>query len=336
MRARRRSSNSSSTLSCTSRRDPAQQTCPWLSQTPSTTPSTAASRSAVSKTTNGDLPPSSSDRCLPVPAVARRISRPTSVEPVKAILATSGWRTSAAPVAPSPVTMLSTPGGSPVSSATSAKSRGGERRVLGGLEDHRVPGGQGGRDLPGQHEEGEVPRDDLADHANGLAVRELVVDQLRPAGVMVEVPRRQRDVEIARLADGLAVVQGLHDREQAGALLDLAGEAVEVARAGVAADLLPTGQRGVGRGDRAVHVVVGALAEAGERAPVGRAAGPVHRAPTVGPASRDVVAEGALSSAKPLVGDGGALGGGAVVGPERRRRGRCSRVQPTGWRWKAE
>ena len=121
MRSRRRSCTSPSTLSCTSSRDPAQQTCPWLNQTPSTTPSTAASRSALSNTTNGDLPPSSSDRCLPVPAVARRISRPTSVEPVNATFAISGWRTSAAPVEPSPVTMLSTPGGSPVSCATSAK-----------------------------------------------------------------------------------------------------------------------------------------------------------------------------------------------------------------------
>ena len=48
--------------------------------------------------------------------------RPTSVEPVKAILSTSGWSTSAAPVAPSPVTMLTTPGGRPTSWQSSAKA----------------------------------------------------------------------------------------------------------------------------------------------------------------------------------------------------------------------
>jgi hypothetical protein len=59
---------------------------------------------------------------LPVPAVARRIRRPTSVEPVKATLSTPSCATSAAPVSPSPVTMLSTPFGRPTSCAISAKA----------------------------------------------------------------------------------------------------------------------------------------------------------------------------------------------------------------------
>ncbi len=112
----------SATLSATRIRAPAQQTCPWLNQVASTTPSTAASRSASSKTRKGDLPPSSSVSPLPVPAVARRISRPTSVEPVKATLSTPGWATSAAPVAPSPVTMFTTPAGRPTSAQISAKA----------------------------------------------------------------------------------------------------------------------------------------------------------------------------------------------------------------------
>ncbi len=59
---------------------------------------------------------------MPLPAVASRMMRPTSVEPVKAILSTSGWPTSAAPVRPSPVRMLTTPGGSPTSWHSSAKA----------------------------------------------------------------------------------------------------------------------------------------------------------------------------------------------------------------------
>ncbi len=108
--------------SCTSRRDPAQHTWPWLNQMASTTPSTAELRSASSKTMNGDLPPSSSVSDLPEPAVSSRIRRPTSVEPVKAILSTSGCLTSISPVAPSPVTTLTTPLGSPAISQMSAKS----------------------------------------------------------------------------------------------------------------------------------------------------------------------------------------------------------------------
>ena len=39
---------------------------------------------------NGDFPPSSSESFFPLPAVALRMMRPTSVEPVNAILSTSG------------------------------------------------------------------------------------------------------------------------------------------------------------------------------------------------------------------------------------------------------
>jgi len=54
----------SAMLSCISRREPAQQTCPWLNQMPSTRPSTALSKSASSKMTKGDLPPSSREKLL--------------------------------------------------------------------------------------------------------------------------------------------------------------------------------------------------------------------------------------------------------------------------------
>ena len=47
----------------------------------STTPSTAASKSAESNTTKGDFPPNSRDNFLPEPAVALRRICPTSVEP---------------------------------------------------------------------------------------------------------------------------------------------------------------------------------------------------------------------------------------------------------------
>ena len=111
----------SATPSWTRIREPAQQTWPWLNQIASTTPSTTLSRSASGKTMKGDFPPSSRDSFLPLPAVAARISRPTSVEPVKAILSTSGCATSASPVRPSPVMTLTTPAGRPISSQSSAK-----------------------------------------------------------------------------------------------------------------------------------------------------------------------------------------------------------------------
>ena len=40
-----------------------------------------------------------------------------------------------------------------------------QRSLLGGLEHHAVAGGQGRGEFPRGHQQGEVPRDDLADHA---------------------------------------------------------------------------------------------------------------------------------------------------------------------------
>ena len=80
--------------------------------------------SASANTMLGDLPPSSSDRRLSVPAASRMICLPTSVEPVKAILSTRGSRTSAMPtLPPGPVTTLTTPSGIPASAHSSANFR---------------------------------------------------------------------------------------------------------------------------------------------------------------------------------------------------------------------
>ena len=109
--------------------------------------------------------------------------------------------------------------------------RGGSRG--GGLEDDRVPGREGRRDLPGQHQEREVPGNDLGCHAQGARsqARERVVQLVRPAGVVEEVGRRERDVDVSRFLDRLAGVHRLDHGEFAAALLEDAGDAVEVFRA---------------------------------------------------------------------------------------------------------
>jgi len=65
---------------------------------------------------------------------------------------------------------------------------------------------------------------------------------LSPAGVVVEVAGDERDVDVAGLADGFAVVEGFEDGEAAGVLLDLAGEGVEIAGSLVAGEGLPGGE----------------------------------------------------------------------------------------------
>ena len=63
--------------------------------------------------------------------------------PVSETMRTRSWLTSGAPtVSPRPVTMFTTPGGKTVGQHLGQLERG-QRRLLGGLEDHRVAGRQG-------------------------------------------------------------------------------------------------------------------------------------------------------------------------------------------------
>ena len=116
--------NSSTTRSWTERstriRLRAQQSCPQLSNTAYGDDDANFSMSASANTTLGLLPPSSRLTFFTVPAAARMISCPVAVSPVNATLPIPGWAAIAAPTTgPGPVTTLSTPGGSPASSASS-------------------------------------------------------------------------------------------------------------------------------------------------------------------------------------------------------------------------
>ena len=136
----------------------------------------------------GDLPPSSSDTCFRSRAAACTISLPTSVEPVKATLSTPGWAASAAPaVSPKPVTMFTTPGGSPASCRISPRRSARERSLFGHLQHHGAARGQRRRELPGRHQQREVPGNDLAHDADRLRPRIGVVLHAR------RVEHRERD-----------------------------------------------------------------------------------------------------------------------------------------------
>src|SRR4029450_6949367 len=96
-----------------------------------------------------------------------------------------------------------------------------------------VPGPQRRSDLPGQHEQREVPRDHLPGDADRpwlttIAAEAGVLQLVGPAGVVEEVGGDEGDVDVARLPDRLAVVDGLEHRELAGAFLDDARDTEEV------------------------------------------------------------------------------------------------------------
>ena len=111
--------------------------------------------------------------------------------------------------APKPLTTLSTPGGQQVGDQLHQQHDRG-RRLLGRLEHDGVAGGQRRGELPGGHQQREVPRDDLADDAERLV--EVVGD-----GVVVELARcallgADRAGEVAEVVDGQRQVGGQASR----------------------------------------------------------------------------------------------------------------------------
>src|SRR5678815_502533 len=104
---------------CTKIRFAHTQVWPALRYFDATAPAIAASRSASSNTTNGALPPSSSESFFTVVEHCAISSLPTAVEPVKLSLRTIGLLVSSPPIGlESPVTHESTPAGTPARSAS--------------------------------------------------------------------------------------------------------------------------------------------------------------------------------------------------------------------------
>ena len=109
-----------------------------------------------------------------------------------------------------------------------------QRRLLGGLDDLHVSGGERRAHLPHRHEQRVVPRADPGDDAEGLAP-----DHRRVAGLVLarrlalQVPRRAREETkvvghhaglVDRDPPRLADVQRLEPRELLGVLVDHVGE----------------------------------------------------------------------------------------------------------------
>ncbi len=270
---------------------------------PVTIPSTAASSGASSKTMLAALPPSSIVSFLPLPATERRICLPTSVEPVNAILSTPGWATSAAPVSPAPVTMFTTPSGSPACWHTCASSSAVSGVVSAGLSTQVLPAASAGASFHAAISSGKFhgmtwP---ATPTGPGRAPRHRVLELVRPAGVVEEVRAGQRHVYVTGFLDRLAVVDALQHGELAGALGDEPGDAVDVLgplgarhRAPDVVEGRPGGAHGpvhvrlAGQRDLGQRLL-GRGVDRGEGAPVGgRGELPVHEQP-VGRLDRDDV-----------------------------------------------
>ena len=133
-------------------------------------PATASSRSASSKTMNGALPPSSIDVRRTFSAHCASSTLPTSVEPVNDSLRAQPGTDQRLHhgAACTQVTMFMTPSRQARLEQDGAEGQHRQRGLVGGLETHRAPGGDGGADLARAHGHREVPRRDEQARADRL------------------------------------------------------------------------------------------------------------------------------------------------------------------------
>ena len=235
-------------------------------------PSTAASTSASSKTRNGALPPSSIEVRSRPSADCSTSLRPTSVEPVKVSLRSRGSAMIGLETSPEDfeVTTLSTPAGQPGLLEDLRQRVHRQRRLLGGLDDHRAAGGDRRADLARAHRHREVPRRDRVAGPDGLAHRdqppgavgrgrEAALDPHGLLGEPAEELRRVGDLGLG-LRERLAHLERHHHRELVRALgdqLERAAQDLAALARRVRGPLALHGAAGVERGLRVVGRRVG-------------------------------------------------------------------------------
>ena len=176
------------------------QLSPWL--VPALMPATigrTASRSASSRMIAADLPPSSSTTGLTCSAQVAAIFLPTSVEPVKVTMSTSGWPTRCADPCASVATMFSTPGGKPASRDEVGHREDRQRVGVGRLDHGGAAGDQRRRRLLGDARQREVERAQHCDDADRLAQHQALGLVLHDQPARVTGQRRQ--VGLAHLGE---------------------------------------------------------------------------------------------------------------------------------------
>src|SRR5258708_1523371 len=129
-----------------------------------------------------------------------------------------------------------------------------QRRKFRGLQHDGIPGGERGGNLPCQHEQREIPRNDLTYNAARGVSGKFLLEQLRPARMVIEMARHQRNIDVAALTNRLAVVESFENREPARMLLHLPRHRIEVARTRMRTEGLPRSQSTPRGFHRAVYI----------------------------------------------------------------------------------
>ncbi len=130
----------------------------------------------------------------------------------------------------------------------------GQRSEFRGLQHDCVSGGESRSNLPRRHEQREIPGDNLPYDTTSFVLRKLLLEKLRPARMVVEVPRYQGNVDVTTLADGLAVVHRLQNGEKTGMFLHQPRQGIEVTRPDMRSEGTPFWKRRAGSLHGAVDV----------------------------------------------------------------------------------
>ncbi len=135
-----------------------------------------------------------------------------------------------------------------------SKKKRGQRCIFGRFQDHCVAHRDGWRDFPREHQQGEIPWNDLPTDAQRFAVWQFLIHQLGHTCVVIEVPLRKRYVDVPRLADRFAVVQRFKNGKQPRVFLQKPRDGIDVPRAPCAAELLPFALRRTRRSHRSIDI----------------------------------------------------------------------------------
>ena len=208
-----------------------------------------------------------------------------STWPVKAILSTSGMRDQGgAGRLAIAVEHVDDAVGEACFQGQLGQAHAGERRLLGQLHDDGVAAGQGRAPFPGQHQQREVPGNDLAHDADRLPQRVAqevaadghgaAFDLVGPAGVVAQGVDDALQVA-AGVGDGLAAVERFQGGQLLGLLLDQVGQLEQQSAAVGGVHLLPGARfQRLARGlDRRIDVGLVGLGDLAKRLAGGRVDG---------------------------------------------------------------
>lgn len=146
-----------------------------------------------------------------------------------------------------------------------------KRSLLSGLHDDGVTGGESGADLPGKHEEREVPGNDLTANTERLLpgvvegiggdIDGLALNLVGPTAVVADGANDSANIAAGH-GDGLAIVERLNGGEEVEVLLDQVGKLEEVDATLLGSGLAPdTVESLAGGGDSKIDILLGGLVD---------------------------------------------------------------------------